>query len=161
VLRNLPGWLQLLSQAPQLLQLPTDIKPEPKPDDAAAATAAAAAAAAAAKAGREDQHLQLMVREWLPAWFGAMQQMGAAVLLLQQQQQQVGAEAGGKGGSSRQPVVQQQVVRQAAAATVQCLWAVQEHLKVWDMGIGRCSWTCLCRQMSWSSFPLVLLPYCS
>jgi hypothetical protein len=122
VLRNLPGWLQLLSQTVQLLRLPTDTKPELQPDDTAAA---------GGKEGREDQQLQLMVREWLPAWCGAMQQMGAAVLLLQQQQQQlVGAEVDGRNGSSRQPVVQQQLARQAAAATVQCLWAVQEHLKV-------------------------------
>jgi hypothetical protein len=122
-LHNLPAWLQLLTQA-----LPLLLPAECPPDQRGGAGAAAAADMADDVHSREQQ-LQAVLREWQPAWEGAMQQMGAAVLLLQQQQQHH-TPPKSKEGSSSTRKLEQQLGRQATAATVQALWVLFDHLKV-------------------------------
>jgi hypothetical protein len=116
VLQNLPGWLQLLLEMLHLLLLPVP--------------GSQGEACAAGSEGSGEQQLQLVQREWLPAWVGAMDQMGAAVLLLLQQRSHAHSNSGSSGSRSLKQQQQQQLVTVAVGATVQGVLALQECMKV-------------------------------
>jgi len=155
VLRMLPGWLQLLMQALQLLMLL--LQPE-----APVATATAQGGAvdggggqkAAGGSSSNQQQLERVMSEWLPSWCGLMRVMGAALLLLEAQDQTrqpgsgtaaaavvdgavggvIGGGAAACGGhvvsSSSSSAEQQRVKQQVVGALVQCCWGLQHTLEV-------------------------------
>ena len=142
VLHNLPGWLQLLLETLQLLLLPVPCSQ--------------AVACSAEGEGSGEQQLQLVQREWLPAWVGAMDQLGAATLLLQQQSHAHSNSGSSGSRSKKQQHQQQQLVTGAVGATVQCVMTLQECMKVSAVLVGRLC----CRFCACSFGPLKLPPPC-